>query len=348
MNSHTEGENRKPTTDNRVLLVDTYVKVGARIIGNRVPITRAPFFSCMPKSSSPQTRRKPARHPGRRTAASKPRRHKNKRMQLSWAERSFGHIYKRVFWVGGILAVAIYAFVFYKYFVSPYTGRWRALYGEIEYPAGYSIHGLDVSHHQGEIDWEKVARTKVAGEPLEFVIIKATEGKSLFDRHFNENFYQAGQYGLIRGAYHFFSPSVSGDIQARYYMRQVHLEEGDLPPILDIEVCGNLTTAQLQREALEWLDALEKRYGVPPLIYTGLKFKEKYLNAPKFDRYPFWIAHYYVKQVGYKGEWKFWQHTDIGRVDGIKGPVDLNIYNGSMYDLRKLTIGHNEEPVLPH
>lgn len=265
--------------------------------------------------------------------------------RLTWAERSFGHGYKRVIWIGGIVILLFYAFLFYKYFVSPYTTRWRALYGEIEYPAGYNIHGLDVSHHQGTIDWEKVSKAKIAGENLEFVIIKATEGKSIFDLNFNENFYQAGQYGLIRGAYHFFSPSISGDIQARYYMRQVHLEDGDLPPVLDIEVLGNLTPQQLRHEALEWLNALEERYKVPPIIYTGLKFKEAYLDTPEFDRYPFWIAHYYVKKLGYKGAWKFWQHTDIGRVDGITGDVDLNIYNGSMYDLRKLTIGHNEEPL---
>lgn len=290
-------------------------------------------------STKPTSRGRSANKPKRRTSA------RRKSSGLSWAERSFGHGYKRVFWIGGIVVLLFYAFVFYKYFVSPYTTRWRALYGEIEYPAGYSIHGLDVSHHQGTIDWEKVSKAKVANEDLEFVIIKATEGKSIFDPNFNENFYQAGQYGLIRGAYHFFSPSVSGDVQAKYYMRQVHLEDGDLPPVLDIEVLGNLTPKELQREALEWLNALEERYGVPPIIYTGLKFKETYLNTPEFERYPFWIAHYYVKELGYKGEWKFWQHTDIGRVDGIKGPVDLNIYNGSMYDLRKLTIGQNEEPI---
>ena len=49
--------------------------------------------------------------------------------------------------------------------------------------------------------------------------------------------------------------------------------------------------------------------------------------------------------MGYKGEWRFWQHTDLGQVDGIRGPVDLNIYNGSMYDLRQLTIGKGEEPI---
>ena len=275
----------------------------------------------------------------------RPRRSRQRKSGLKmWAERKLGHGYKRWFIVGSIVAVFIYAFIFYKYTIAPFTTRWRALYGEIEYPKGYSIHGIDVSHHQDRIDWEKVAQTKVAGEPLEFVIIKATEGKTHIDTYFNENFYQAGVYGLIRGAYHYFKPNVSGDVQAEHFMRQVHLEEGDLPPVLDIEEIGNLTPKALQSEALEWLKTLEQRYGVPPIIYTGLKFKQSYLNNAAFERYPFGIAHYYGKELGYKGEWKFWQHTDLGRVDGIKGAVDFNVYNGSMYDLRKLTIGHSEFP----
>lgn len=259
----------------------------------------------------------------------------------------FGSRAKRIFWIAVVCVVFFYVFLFYMFLIIPSSvrSRWRALYGDMVYPEGYSIHGIDISHHQGPIDWQKVSEAKIDGAPIVFVIIKATEGKSLFDENFNENFHQAGEYGLIRGAYHFFTPSVKGRSQAEYYMRQVHLTEGDLPPVLDIEERGNLTVEQLQHEALQWLRMLEAEYHVPPIIYTGLKFKEANLSAPEFDRYPFWIAHYYVKQLGYKGPWRFWQHTDLGQIDGIRGPVDLNIYNGSMYDLRHLTIGHNEEPM---
>lgn len=259
----------------------------------------------------------------------------------------FGSRSKRIFWMAAACVVFFYVFLFYTFLIIPSSvrSRWRALYGDTVYPEGYSIHGIDVSHHQGHIDWQRVADAKINGSPVVFVIIKATEGKSLLDENFNENFYQAREYGLVRGAYHFFAPSVKGRMQAEYYMYQVHLDEGDLPPVLDIEECGNLTVPELQHEALQWLQAVEERYHVTPIIYTGLKFKEKHLSTPEFDRYPFWIALYYVKELGYKGQWRFWQHTDLGQVDGIRGPVDLNIYNGSMYDLRHLTIGHNEEPV---
>lgn len=278
-----------------------------------------------------QTKRKRAR--GKKPAAA---------AALSWAERSFGHGYKRVFWIGGLIAVLIYAFFFYRFFVSPYSSRWKAKFGDVTLPEGYTIHGIDVSHHQGTIDWEKLAATSIGDARVEFVMIKATEGRSHLDENFNDNFYRAGEHGFIRGAYHYFRPSISGDVQARYFMKQVHLEEGDLPPVLDIEEIGKLTPRKLRAEAQEWLQLVEKRYGVRPIIYTGMKFKEKYLNTPAFDRYPFWIAHYYVKKLRFKGKWKFWQHTDVGVIDGIRGKVDMNVYNGSMYDLRRLTIGHGK------
>lgn len=68
-----------------------------------------------------------------------------------------------------------------------------------------------------------------------------------------------------------------------------------------------------------------------------------YLNTPDFERYPYWIAHYYVRSLTYQGKWRFWQHTDCGKIDGIKEKVDLNIYNGSMYDLKHLCIEEEEE-----
>ena len=120
----------------------------------------------------------------------------------------------------------------------------------------------------------------------------------------------------------------------------MHLEKGDLPPVLDIEhMPKNRSVEDFQRDVLTWLHIVEDKYHVKPIIYTYYKFKEKYLSAPVFDDYPYWIAHYYVEKVEYKGKWRFWQHTDAGRLDGIKGYVDLNIYNGSFYELKKLTIG---------
>ena len=201
------------------------------------------------------------------------------------------------------------------------------------------IHGIDISHYQGDIDWAKLQNATIEGQPLGFIMIKATEGASRMDENFNDNFYQAREYGFIRGVYHFWSNKSSARDQAYYFLKQVHLEEGDLPPVLDVEHKPEERSVEdFQRDILTWLHIVEDRYHVKPIIYTYYKFKLKYLSDRRFDSYPYWIAHYYVDKVEYTGPWKFWQHTDAGRLPGIKGYVDFNIYNGSYYDLRQLTI----------
>ncbi len=238
---------------------------------------------------------------------------------------------------------AIYLFMFNSVFLSPKnTLIWNAIFGEPKYPEGYSVQGIDVSHYQGKIDWDKLHGALIEGNPIRFIIMKSTEGNSVIDGNFKNNFQQAYQYGLIRGAYHFFVPGVDARSQAEHFLRQVSLKEGDLPPVLDFEKTGNLTSKQIENDALEWLRLVEKHYHVKPVLYTYYKFKLKYFSSKEFDEYPYWIAHYYVDTLRYKGAWKFWQYTDYGKVDGIKSYVDLNVYNGSMYDLEKFTIGNSK------
>lgn len=260
----------------------------------------------------------------------------------------FMHRYPRwAWWIGGIAIILVYIWAFYYFFVSPTGFRWRALYGDAEYPEGYEIHGIDISHYQGEIDWEQLKNAMIEGCPVRFVIIKSTEGASRLDDHFRDNFNQVRDYGFIRGVYHFWSNKSSAREQAYYFLDKVHLTEGDLPPVLDIEhKPADKSVDDFQRDVLTWLHIVEDKYHAKPIIYTYYKFKEKYLSAPVFDDYPYWIAHYYVDKVQYQGKWKFWQHTDAGKLPGIKGYVDFNIYNGSFYDLRKLCIGSKGESLL--
>ncbi len=247
-------------------------------------------------------------------------------------------------WMGGAAVVGVYVFFFYYIFVGPFGFRWRALYGDVTYPEGYEIHGIDISHHQGKIDWEELKEKGTINDlPIRFIMIKATEGANRTDANFKDNFYQARENGFTRGAYHFYSVLSPAREQAAFFIRQVKLEMGDLPPVLDVEhKPRNQTDEEFKNSVKEWLDIVEDYYGVKPIIYTYYKFKTRYLSDPVFDEYPYWIAHYYVDKVEYEGEWKFWQHTDVGRLPGIRGPVDFNIYNGSYYDLRKLTIGGRE------
>lgn len=253
-----------------------------------------------------------------------------------------GHLLSHNYvWILGLGALAIIAaiiFLIYFIFVDPYSFSWRSARDSSFHPEGYNIRGIDISHYQNEINWERLRNASLLDDPIRFVIIKATEGVSLMDDNFNENFYRAKQNDFIRGAYHFFIPEIDAAKQARFFMHQVHLEPGDLPPVLDVEKKGNLSNTELQQAVKKWMDLVEKRYQVKPILYTGYKFRTSVLRNPVFDEYPFWIAHYYVNTLSYKGTWKFWQYTDAGQVDGIVGDVDCNIFNGTLEELMDLTL----------
>lgn len=237
-------------------------------------------------------------------------------------------------------AVMLFAF-FYYFFIRPYSYRWKPCYGYKGYgvclPVNYKVHGIDVSHHQGDIQWNKVKATDKQEYPIRFVFMKATEGGDHKDHRFADNFRQAREVGLVRGAYHFYNPNTDPIRQADFFISQVKLEKGDLAPVLDIERKPR-NKAQLQTDLVKFLNRLEQHYGVKPIIYTSYKYKLSYLSTPELSAYPLWIAHYYVDTLRYEGPWQFWQHTDYGTVPGIEENVDLNVFNGSWDELQQYTL----------
>ena len=242
----------------------------------------------------------------------------------------------------GVVAVGVLVF-FYYFFIRPYSYRWKPCYGYKGYgvclPVNYMVHGIDVSHHQGDINWAMVKDTEKEEFPIRFVFMKATEGGDYKDRCFDENFRRVGEVGIARGAYHFYNPNSDPIRQADFFISQVMLKRGDLAPVLDIERKPRIKNkVQLQEDLKKFLDRLEQHYGTKPIIYTSYKYKTHYLDAPEFNDYPFWIAHYYVDVLSYKGTWQFWQHTDYGVVPGIEGGVDLNVFNGSLEELKKYMV----------
>ncbi|MBQ8592784.1 MAG: glycoside hydrolase family 25 protein [Bacteroidaceae bacterium] len=269
---------------------------------------------------------------------SQKRRGGDEEVKASWWKRLFfrhGELSPWVVWTGTGLVALAYLLVVWFFFFNPYLEgkRERELFFHRS-----RVHGLDVSHHQGRIDWAKLSLAAYHDAPINFVFMKATEGGDFVDKTFQANFASARECGLVRGAYHFFRPEVSAQLQAQLFMREVRLEPGDLPPVLDVEVLGKGGREELQQGARVWLTLVEKHYGVKPIIYASSSFRQDYLNDPFFDDYPYWIAHYYVPELSYKGVWKFWQHTDMGRLDGVDGEVDLDVFNGSLEELMKMTI----------
>ncbi len=224
--------------------------------------------------------------------------------------------------------------------------RWRAYrvhfvrysaFG-IDIPVNYNIHGIDVSHHQEVIDWAEVKKMNVEEMQLSFAFIKATEGLVNVDRLFKRNWYKAREEGMIRGAYHFFLATKSGKKQADNFIAQVTLEPGDLPPVLDIEQLYGVKPKNLRVRVKEWLTAIEAYYKVKPIIYTNVDFYEQYLGA-EFDEYPLWVAHYLQpNKPRIERPWVFWQHSETGRVNGIRGKVDFNVFNGDSVTFRRLLL----------
>jgi lysozyme len=205
-------------------------------------------------------------------------------------------------------------------------------------PAGYSIHGIDVSRYQKQIEWDEVKNMQVRDVRLGFVFIKATEGIGNVDPQFQRNWKKSKQAGMIRGAYHFFIASKDGKMQAQHFIRQVKLEPGDLPPVLDVEQRNYVSVAELKREVKKWLAAAEEYYGVKPIIYTNVDFYNQNLGS-EFDSYPLWVAHYYeTHQPRIKRGWHFWQHHDGGRVNGIRHPVDFNVFAGDSLEFRNFLV----------
>lgn len=202
-------------------------------------------------------------------------------------------------------------------------------------PRGYKVHGIDISHHQKNIRWKEVAEIDVNGAKIQFAFIKATEGITRQDQHYKKNWRESKKAGILRGAYHFYYPTRDAVSQANNFIGQVTLEAGDLPPVLDIEVSKGKTKKEIVKGCMEWCDAIEKHYGVKPIIYTNPTFYDKYLKDD-FEDYPLWIAHYHqeLPRMDHR-DWIIWQHSDCAKINGISRPVDMNVFNGSLRDLLK-------------
>jgi lysozyme len=195
--------------------------------------------------------------------------------------------------------------------------------------------GIDVSHYQGSINWDSIDRKK-GDFPLDFVFIRATQGKDGTDEQFSRNWKHALSGGFMRGAYHYYRPDENSVEQAENFIKNVRLRKGDLPPVLDIEkIPAGQSMDSLKTGLKRWLGTIERYYGVKPILYSGERYYTDFLKE-EFKGYTVWIAHYSSLELG--SDWHFWQFTDKAAIKGIDGTVDVNIYNGTAEALQKLRI----------
>ena len=245
-------------------------------------------------------------------------------------------------WLITVLLMLLASICAYYMFFRPYFYRWKPCQGTKEYgvclPSGYHCYGIDVSHHQGKIDWHRVALvSSMNGYPVRFVIMKATEGSTFTDSEYLDNIREARAAGFVCGVYHFYDPGTSPDKQAEHFINTVKLQRGDFVPVVDVERTGR-SSADFQRELLQFLKILEAHYGVKPVIYASAKFQKRHLGSPSFEGYPFWVAHYYVNHPETEKQWRIWQFTDRARIEGIGEYTDFNVFNGSEADFNSLRL----------
>lgn len=196
------------------------------------------------------------------------------------------------------------------------------------------IHGIDISHYQGEVFWDAVGdNAKMA-----YVYLKATEGGTTIDDMYEMNIRLAHQNGLKVGSYHFFRAATPLREQLINFKTQCRASEQDLIPMIDIESKGKLSTEQFCDSVILFLEMIEQSYGQKPLVYTGVNFYNRYLSGI-LDDYPLMIAIY---REGEEPELEdghdimIWQYTAKGRIDGISGYVDKSRFMGghSMREIR--------------
>ena len=214
-----------------------------------------------------------------------------------------------------LMALAVFFYIFLN------GTRWH---NEI-FSTRYPIQGIDISHYQKDINWKKVNQ-----ENIGFVFMKATEGHDYIDPNFEYNWEETGRLGIKRGAYHFFSMRSSGIEQGVKITEVVPYDENSMPPVIDIEIPTTHNETVVKKELQDLIAILKNHYKKEPILYVTYDtynafIKDDFLNAP------IWIRDILKPPLLYGGRnWTFWQFTDQGRVNGIEGDVDKNVYKSTV------------------
>lgn len=196
-----------------------------------------------------------------------------------------------------------------------------------------SVLGVDVSHFQGDVDWSSIKKDGVL-----FAYAKATQGSRFIDPKYMSNWKEMKENKVYKGAYHFFEYDDDVTKQVNHFLKTVKYSKLDLPPVLDLEgggVNGKVNIESYQKSVLEWLNQVEKILGVKPIIYTNVTFGNTYLNKPEFSNYDLWLAEYTkekpeLPEAWLSKGWLIWQRSEFGKLNGINGNVDHDLFNGDL------------------
>ena len=208
-------------------------------------------------------------------------------------------------------------------------------------PAKYAVRGIDISAHNGVIDFNKVA-----ADGISFVVIKATEGGTFKDKRFVENVRKAREAGLKVGAYHFFRFDTPGYMQGLNFLNSIRGRKMDLPLVIDLEEWANPNsqpTPIVLSRLYEMIDHLES-HGHTVMIYTNKNGYARFVKG-RLESYPLWICSL-VDEPDDEVDWVFWQATHSGRVNGIEHPVDINAFNGNHPDWQEFLLPEPDDPDL--
>ena len=195
------------------------------------------------------------------------------------------------------------------------------------------VKGIDVSHWQGEIDWERIPAE------YKFAFIKATEGTGFIDDKFRRNWSSA--MPMLRGAYHFWRYHFNGTLQAEHFFDVVSAagDPAELPPVVDLEDTRAPKGGDIVLRIRQMLQRTEELFGQKPIIYTANWWWHPWtLGNEGFGDYDLWVAHYKtvypwsnpMLPAGWD-DYQVWQHSSSGKVPGAQRNCDLNVAKDEWY-----------------
>lgn len=238
--------------------------------------------------------------------------------------------------VAGILFFIIGVVAFY-FLYWQHRGDVFHSFDNTPYSSKYLVRGVDVSHHNSFINWDRLRE-----EDVTFVYLKSTEGTTHKDREYQRNYQLAREAGLKVGTYHFYTFGMDGKQQAQHFIQHSTVKSGDIIPAIDVEhspinkFCR--TDADLQK-MLKELRVMEQElythFGKHPVIYTNKDCYQQYIEN-NFPNNPLWICDLHDEPNVASDTWAIWQFSHTGKIAGVENDIDLNYYRYSFTDFRNL------------